>query len=185
MIGFEPREQITLLLGRQFGATIRLGHVLQQRVDEANAIFDAQGQRLFQDLITTHLCIIRRVDLPHNCHLTSSCVSHQIVAHEPGRGSRGQDCIEAGVAGVPKKISFASHGPRLEIGFKDAINNEIVILKHEASCLVFEEAIPRDGLLWEDLVQQFPLIALQPLPPVPTARSMDGLSLQVGLTPVP
>ena len=34
------------------------------------------------------------------------------------------------------------------------------------------------------LYQQFPLIALQPLPPIPTARSMDGLSLPVGLTPV-
>ena len=32
--------------------------------------------------------------------------------------------------------------------------------------------------------QQFPLIALQPLPLVLTARSMDGLSLPVGLTPV-
>jgi very-short-patch-repair endonuclease len=61
--------------------------------------------------------------------------------------------VTVGVAGVPKNIIFASSGPKPEIGFKDAINNEIVILKHEASCLIFDEAIPRDGLLWEDMVQ--------------------------------
>jgi hypothetical protein len=60
--------------------------------------------------------------------------------------------ITAGVAGVPKNIIFASNGPKPNIGFKDAINNEIVILKHEASCLVFDEAVPPDGLLWENLV---------------------------------
>jgi hypothetical protein len=74
----------------------------------------------------------------------SGCLStHPLFTLQP---------IKAGVAGIPKNIIFASNGPKPEIGFKDAINNEIIILQHEASCLVFDEAIPRDGLLWEDLV---------------------------------
>ena len=60
--------------------------------------------------------------------------------------------LTRGVAGAAKNIIFASNGPKPEIGFKDAINNEIIILKHEASCLVFDEEIPQDGLFWDNLV---------------------------------
>jgi hypothetical protein len=34
------------------------------------------------------------------------------------------------VAGTPKNLIFASVGPKPEIGFADAINNDIVILSH-------------------------------------------------------
>lgn len=61
--------------------------------------------------------------------------------------------IGRGVAGAPKNLIFASNGPKPEIGFADAINNDIVILSNAASCLVYDRPIRRDGLLWNELVE--------------------------------
>lgn len=60
--------------------------------------------------------------------------------------------ITRGVAGAPKNLIFASNGPKPEIGFSDAINNDIVILSNAESCLVYDRPIRRDGLLWSELV---------------------------------
>lgn len=57
-----------------------------------------------------------------------------------------------GVAGRPKNLIFASRGPKPEIGFADAINNDIVILSGEESCLVYDRPIRASGLLWSELV---------------------------------
>lgn len=58
----------------------------------------------------------------------------------------------AGVAGRPKNLIFASVGPKPEIGFADAVNNDIVILRHAEHCLVYDEPIGEDGLRWTQLV---------------------------------
>lgn len=58
---------------------------------------------------------------------------------------------DRGVAGKPKNLVFASTGPKPEIGFGDAINNDIVILKHAEHCLVYDDAITDEGLRWEHL----------------------------------
>ncbi|MDW5318235.1 hypothetical protein [Rhizobium sp. PL01] len=47
---------------------------------------------------------------------------------------------------------FASRGPKPEIGFADAINNDIVILSGEESCLIYDRSIGSNGLLWSELV---------------------------------
>jgi very-short-patch-repair endonuclease len=57
-----------------------------------------------------------------------------------------------GVGGRPKNLIFASRGPKPEIGFADAINNDVVILSGEESCLVYDRPISSDGLLWSELV---------------------------------
>lgn len=57
-----------------------------------------------------------------------------------------------GVGGRPKNLIFASRGPKPEIGFADAINNDIVILSGEESCLVYDRSIGSNGLLWSELV---------------------------------
>jgi len=49
-------------------------------------------------------------------------------------------------------LIFASRGPKPEIGFADAINNDIVILSGEESCLVYDRPIGSNGLLWSELV---------------------------------
>lgn len=55
--------------------------------------------------------------------------------------------------GTPKNLIFASNGPKPEIGFSDAINNNIIILSNASSCLVYDRPIKRDGLLWSELVE--------------------------------
>ncbi|WP_313913226.1 hypothetical protein, partial [Tahibacter sp.] len=56
------------------------------------------------------------------------------------------------VGGRPKNLIFASRGPKPEIGFADAINNDIVILSGEENCLVYDLPISSNGLLWSELV---------------------------------
>jgi len=63
----------------------------------------------------------------------------------------GLRLIAAGVHGRPKNLIFASNGPKPTIGFADAINNDIVVLSNEESCLVYDRPIPAAGLLWHDL----------------------------------
>lgn len=60
--------------------------------------------------------------------------------------------LERGVSGRPKNLIFASRGPKPEIGFADAINNDIVILSGEESCLIYDRPIGASGLLWSELV---------------------------------
>ena len=60
--------------------------------------------------------------------------------------------IVRGVGGRPKNLIFASRGPKPEIGFADAINNDIVILSGEESCLVYDRPIGSNGLVWSELV---------------------------------
>ncbi len=60
--------------------------------------------------------------------------------------------LARGPTGAPKNLIFASNGPKPEIGFSDAINNDIVILSNASSCLVYDRTIRRDGLLWSELV---------------------------------
>lgn len=60
--------------------------------------------------------------------------------------------LARGVSGRPKNLIFASRGPKPEIGFADAINNDIVILSGEESCSVYDRPIDASGLLWSELV---------------------------------
>ncbi|MBY5637862.1 hypothetical protein HFO39_24390 [Rhizobium leguminosarum] len=64
----------------------------------------------------------------------------------------GFRAIVRGVGGRPKNLIFASRGKKPEIGFADAINNDIVILSGEESCLVYERPIGSNGLRWSELV---------------------------------
>lgn len=60
--------------------------------------------------------------------------------------------IRRGVDGQAKNLVFASRGPKPEIGFADAINNDIVILSGQDSCLVYDRPLGSGGLLWSELV---------------------------------
>jgi hypothetical protein len=73
----------------------------------------------------------------------SELSGHPIFAFHP---------LVRGVGGRPKNLIFASRGPKPEIGFADAINNDIVILSGGESCLVYDRPITGDGLLWSELV---------------------------------
>lgn len=77
------------------------------------------------------------------------------LAHESelsGHPNFGFRPLVRGVGGRPKNLIFASRGRKPEIGFADAINNDIVILSGEESCLIYDRSIGSDGLLWSELV---------------------------------
>jgi very-short-patch-repair endonuclease len=75
-----------------------------------------------------------------------------IVDEESGYPIYRLQPLAHGPAGSPKNLIFASSGPKPEIGFSDAINNDIVILSNASSCLVYDRPIRRDGLLWSELI---------------------------------
>lgn len=60
--------------------------------------------------------------------------------------------LHRGVAGAPKNLIFASTGPKPELGFADAVNNDVVILAGAEHCLIYDRSIRSDGLLWSELV---------------------------------
>lgn len=58
----------------------------------------------------------------------------------------------AGVAGAMKNLIFASIGEKPELVFRDAVNNDVEIIKHADKVLVFDRPLPSSGLLlWKDL----------------------------------
>ncbi|RCS21937.1 hypothetical protein DUT91_21255 [Phyllobacterium salinisoli] len=71
----------------------------------------------------------------------------------------GFRAIVRGVGGRPKNLIFASRGVKPEIGFADAINNDIVILSGEESCLIYDRPIGSNGLLWSELVSWWSEVA--------------------------
>ncbi|MCZ4093436.1 AbiJ-related protein [Sinorhizobium psoraleae] len=75
-----------------------------------------------------------------------------IEAEESGYPIYRLQPLSRGPTGSPKNLIFASNGPKPEIGFADAINNDIVILSNASSCLVYDRPLKRDGLLWSELV---------------------------------
>jgi very-short-patch-repair endonuclease len=69
-----------------------------------------------------------------------------------GRATYSVRPVRRGVEGRPKNLIFASIGPKPRLGFSDAIDNEIVVLDHAASCLIFDLPIGNE-LTWLDLVR--------------------------------
>lgn len=69
-----------------------------------------------------------------------------------GRATYTVRQVRRGVEGRPKNLIFASIGPKPRLGFSDAIDNEIIVLDHAASCLIFDLPIG-NGLTWLDLVR--------------------------------
>jgi hypothetical protein len=59
---------------------------------------------------------------------------------------------KSGVDGTVKNLIFAANGPKPEIVLRDAVNNDIQILRNKQYCLVYDRPLPERGLLWKDLV---------------------------------
>lgn len=71
---------------------------------------------------------------------------------ESGYAVYGVVRASAGVAGVMKNLIFASIGEKPELVFRDALNNDVEIVKHADKVLVFDRPLPNSGLLlWKDL----------------------------------
>jgi hypothetical protein len=59
----------------------------------------------------------------------------------------------SGSSKLVKNIIFASSGPKPDLGFSDALNNDIQILSNAEYCLIYEEPVKNNGLWWSDLVK--------------------------------
>jgi hypothetical protein len=56
-----------------------------------------------------------------------------------------------GVAGELKNLIFAADGPKPEIVFSDALNNDVLVVKNEQFCLVYDRPLGAQGLTWAEL----------------------------------
>lgn len=71
---------------------------------------------------------------------------------ESGYAIYGVVRASTGVAGSMKNLIFASIGDKPELIFRDAINNDVEIVKHADKVLIFDRPLPSSGLLlWKDL----------------------------------
>lgn len=59
----------------------------------------------------------------------------------------------SGVAGAMKNLIFASIGAKPELIFRDALNNDVEIVKNADKVLIYDRPLPPSGsLLWKDLL---------------------------------
>jgi very-short-patch-repair endonuclease len=71
---------------------------------------------------------------------------------ESGYAVYGVVRAQLGVAGEMKNLIFASIGEKPELVFRDAVNNDVEIVKNADKVLVFDWPLPSSGLLlWQDL----------------------------------
>ncbi len=57
--------------------------------------------------------------------------------------------IGGGVPGTMKNLIFAADGPKLEFVLGDAVNNDVLVVRNEEFCLVYDRALGTTGLTWE------------------------------------
>jgi hypothetical protein len=58
-----------------------------------------------------------------------------------------------GVHGPAKNLIFAANGPKPEIVLRDAMSNDLEIVKHAEHCLIYDEPLPAEGLRFGHLVE--------------------------------
>lgn len=58
-----------------------------------------------------------------------------------------------GVGTPAKNLIFAANGPKPELVLRDAVNNDIEIVRNSEFCLIFDQPIPVDGLTYRNLIE--------------------------------
>ncbi|WP_239768972.1 hypothetical protein [Streptomyces sp. CL12-4] len=57
-----------------------------------------------------------------------------------------------GPSGAFKNLIFAADGAKPDLVLRDAVNNEVEIVRHADACLVFTDPLPHHGLTWRQMV---------------------------------
>lgn len=60
---------------------------------------------------------------------------------------------DGGVGSPAKNLIFAANGPKPELVLRDAVNNDIEIVRNGEYCLVFDQPLPADGLRFSHLIK--------------------------------
>ena len=58
-----------------------------------------------------------------------------------------------GVGAPAKNLIFAANGPKPDLVLRDAVNNDIEIVRNGEYCLVYDQPIPADGLTFSRLIE--------------------------------
>ncbi|WP_228003218.1 hypothetical protein [Nocardia australiensis] len=58
-----------------------------------------------------------------------------------------------GVGAPVKNLIFAANGPKPELVLRDAVNNDIQIIKNAEHCLVYDQFLPAEGLTFRHLIE--------------------------------
>lgn len=88
-----------------------------------------------------------------NAHLAKGGVELRHVEEQSGYPVYRLVPIRDGVLGRAKNLIFAADGPKPELVLEDAVNNDVKIVANAEFCLIYEDPIPTDGLLWKHLVE--------------------------------
>ncbi|MEV0359420.1 hypothetical protein AB0H71_25530 [Nocardia sp. NPDC050697] len=59
----------------------------------------------------------------------------------------------SGVGAPVKNLIFAANGPKPELVLRDAVNNDIQIIKNAEYCLVYDQPLPAEGLTFRHLIE--------------------------------
>jgi hypothetical protein len=65
-----------------------------------------------------------------------------------GQSVYGVQRLGNGVAGAVKNLIFASVGKKPELILRDAVSNDVEIIKHGDKCLIYDQPLPSTGLPW-------------------------------------
>ncbi|WP_327170071.1 hypothetical protein OG471_00210 [Streptomyces sp. NBC_01336] len=84
---------------------------------------------------------------------------HELESSGP-RLRDGSDLQEAeyeqrfqnGPRGTFKNLIFAAVGPKPQIVLRDAVSNEVEIVRNADNCLVYKDPLPAQGLTWRQMV---------------------------------
>jgi len=82
--------------------------------------------------------------------------------------------IVDGVSGSAKNLIFASTGPKPEIVFSDAVNNDIQVVKNAEFCLIYDHPFSKDGLLWKHLIAWWAATTGSAIDDIETERKLYG-----------
>lgn len=83
-----------------------------------------------------------------------------------------------GVHGPTKNLIFAANGPKPEIVLRDAMSNDLEIVKNAENCLIYDQPLPAEGLRFGHLVEWWR--DRQQIPATTPAREV-GLALHARL----
>lgn len=126
------------------GACVRLG--LQESVDSADASSAFNSKRLYvrkkiaekgeQEIIDIAKLLVREYSAPELEDALNQLTDNSTY----------------GVQGQAKNIIFASIGEKPDLIFRDAVNNDVEVVKNADKVLIFDRPLPPSGLLlWSDL----------------------------------
>jgi hypothetical protein len=92
---------------------------------------------------------LRHLELPRLLAIAERCINDHDV---PELQELVDHFGHRGVDGEFKNLIFAADGPKPELFFVDAVNNEVVITKNAEHCLIYTQPLTAQGLTWADLV---------------------------------